>query len=210
VVTAQIYSAIYGGYDLVRDRPGVTLFTEADEPLTELPLNRLRAKWWKVIPHIACPAADVTVWIDGNMDVRIPDLAERCVAELGDDDMLFIRHPWRDDIYEEAVESLKMSKYRGMPLLEQVRSYRRSGHPKHWGLVHGGLLVRRNTPAVVDFDRTWWHEIVRWSVQDQLSLPPLLRRSDLRWHWWPVSPLDDVPGDAGWVSRHAGAHARPD
>jgi hypothetical protein len=59
-----------------------------------------------------------------------------------------------------------------------------------------------------ELNAAWWHEITRWSVQDQLSLPPLLRTMPLRYRWFDVSPLDCLPGDAGWV--HWGQHAVPD
>jgi hypothetical protein len=75
-----------------------------------------------------------------------------------------------------------------------VTHYWNEGHPAHWGLVHSGLLVRRNTARMRAFDQAWWDEITKWSIQDQLSLPYLLRTMDLRWHYWPTDPIT-----AGWV-----------
>jgi hypothetical protein len=37
--------------------------------------------------------------------------------------------------------------------------------------------------------------MLRWSAQDQLSLPPLLRTMDVKWHWWPEHPIFDL----GWL-----------
>ena len=192
------YSAVYGGFDAPREQSiPVRLFTEATHPLPQFSDPRLAAKWWKVRPDLACPDADVTIWLDGSMDVLRPDLADLCLDALGNADAIFIRHPWRDDIYEEAEISAGMSKYAGQPVLEQVDWYRRFGHPEHWGLMHAGMLVRRNTPRMRDLNLRWWSEIVAWSTQDQLSLPPLLRTADLDYRWFDVSPLD--PKDAAWV-----------
>jgi TOD1/MUCI70, glycosyltransferase-like domain len=203
-----IYSAVYGGFDTIRPQPvPIRRFTDISHPLA-YPDPRMKAKWWKVRPDLACPDADVTIWIDGSMDVLIPDLAERCLDALGDLDALFVRHQERDDIYEEAAFSRRGAKYAGQPMREQVERYRADGHPEHWGLIHAAFLVRRNSRAMRSFDQAWWREITHWSIQDQLSLPPLLRTLPLRWRFWDVSPLDVLPGDARWV--HWGTHAKPD
>ena len=201
-----VYSAVYGGFDAPREQAiPVRRFSEATHPLPQFSDPRLQAKWWKIRPDLACPDADVTIWLDGSMDVLRPDLVDLCLDALGDADAIFIRHPWRDDIYEEAEISSLMTKYAGQPLREQVASYRRAGHPEHWGLMHAGMLVRRNTAAMRAVNEAWWSEIVRWSAQDQISLPPLLRTSDLDYRWFDVSPLDIEPTDAAWV-HWTGAH----
>jgi hypothetical protein len=146
------------------------------------------------------------------MEVLRPDLTQLCLAALGRDDAIFVRHPQRDDIYDEAALSIHMGKYAGMPLLEQVNAYRRAGHPEHWGLMHAGMLVRRNNARMRAVNEAWWDEIVRWSVQDQLSLPPLLRTMPLEYRWFDVAPLDMTPHGLapgmGWVRW--GTHVEPD
>ena len=203
----MIYSANYGGWDPPRSQPvPVQTYTDETQPiprddprmavayLSDLSYPRLAAKWWKVRPDLACPDAGITVWIDGSMTLLVPDLLSRAVEELGSDDALFMRHPWRDCIYDEREASHPNEKYDGQPTDEQVMAYRNAGHPAHWGLAHSGLIVRRNNRRVRAFDERWWQEIALWSIQDQLSLPFLLRTTPLRWHWWPTDPIT-----AGWV-----------
>ena len=61
-------------------------------------------------------------------------------------------------------------------------------------------MVRRHTPAVIEFSHRWWDEVARWSVQDQLSLPYVLRTSDIRWHAWPGECAGRAePFGAGWL-----------
>lgn len=187
-----VYSANYGAFDLIRpqlvpvrmfvDKPtGFRMPGEPEDP-------RAAAKLWKVRPDIACPDADVTIWIDGSMEVLRADFVERCLYVLGHADALFVPHPFRDDIYEEAELSTHLGKYAGQPLLDQVASYRKVGHPEHWGLAEAGLLVRRHNARVKALGEAWWAEIERWSLQDQLSLPPLLRTMELEYRWWGRSP----------------------
>jgi hypothetical protein len=213
----MIYSANYGSWDPPRAQPvSVRLFTERSHPLAskarylpdgppsrhhpQMPQtqNRLDAKWWKLRPDLACPDAEVTVWMDASVTILRPDFEELAVAELGDDDALFMRHPWRDCIYDEYEASMVpglAGKYGGQFAPEQMAAYREAGHPEHWGLIQSTVIVRRDNPRVRAFDEAWWAEIVQWSIQDQLSLPAVLRTADLRWHYWPVNPIA-----AGWLA----------
>ena len=211
----MIYSANYGGWDPPRAQPvAVRMFTDETHPLTlaapyvpergdrahptdPQTQNRLNAKWWKLRPDLACPEAEVTVWIDASVTILRPDIEALALEELGDDDALFMRHPWRDDIYAEQEASHPNMKYDGQPTAGQVAHYRADGHPEHWGLIQTTMLVRRNNARVRALDEAWWDEIVRWSIQDQLSLPYLLRmftKRRLRWHYWPENPIA-----AGWL-----------
>lgn len=207
-----IYSANYGGWEPNRSQPvPVRMFTDADPvpdivtdwPQTGWARPRMMAKWWKAFPERACPEAEVTVWLDGSVTILEPDFAARCLAELGDDDMLLMRHPWRDCIYDEADASVPNEKYDGQFTREQVAHHREQGHPAHWGLVQTTVLVRRDNDRVRALDAAWWAEMLRWSVQDQLSLPPLLRTTDVRWHFWPEHPIFDVPW-LRWGTYNAG------
>lgn len=205
----MIYSANYGAWDPPRTQPvPVRLFTETTHPLActsryrrpPQTQNRLDAKWWKVRPDLACPDADVTIWMDASVTLLRADAESVCLAELGDDDALFMSHPWRDCVYDEYHASSGTpgldQKYGHQFTAEQMAHYREEGHPEHWGLVQTTFIVRRNNARVRALDDAWWHEIEHWSIQDQLSLPFVLRKLGrrLRWHYWPVNPIA-----AGWL-----------
>ena len=193
-----LYSTNYYGYEqpkpqavhpIVLDERTHPLEPVVSWPVAEHNRGRVAGVYWKTHPDEAFPDAEITVWIGSNFDIYAPDLVERCVDELGDDDLVVMRHPWRDDIFEEQAESHPNPKYDGQPTLEQVNTYVLAGHPVQWGLAHGGFLVRRNNERANAFSHRWWAEIARWSIQDQLSLPHVLRTSDLKWHWWPTGPV---------------------
>jgi len=170
------------------------------EPADDAFRGRVSAAWWGFHPELALPGIDVTVAIGGNFEIKIPDLAERCLAELGDDDMLLLQHPWRDDIVDEAEASRTVWKWETQDMAGQVQSYLEAGHPRNWGLFHGGMVVRRDSPAMRAFNAAWWEEYRHWSSQNQLSLPFLLRTSKLRWHVWPdTGRFRAQPFDEGWV-----------
>ena len=210
-MTTILYSAIYGGYDRPKSQPLVdvrkVLLTdrpmEVDgwevrvEPLVNLPIPMMAAKWWKCRPDLAVPEADVAIWIDGSMTVTQPDFVAEMEAAVEGVDAAFLRHPWRDCIYEELDASMSEPKYAGQPMAAQVEHYRKEGHPAHAGLVATGCMVRRNTPGSQEFGNAWWAENVRWSFQDQLSLPFVWRLPGFDWcytpdrpwqHWWTIDP----------------------
>jgi len=206
-VTA-LYSANYGAWDPPRQQPvPVQMFTESDHPLATTARylkpgyqhvghshpgqnstqNRLDAKWWKCRPDLACPDEEITVWLDSSVTILTHDFADICKAALGRADALLMRHPWRDCIYSEATASRVAGlepKYGGQPISEQVEHYRAQGHPEHWGLVQTTVMVRRDNRRTRALNEAWWNEITHWSIQDQLSLPPLLRTMDVRWKFW--------------------------
>ncbi len=198
-----VYSAAYGGYDAPRPQPvPVRMFTDRTHPLPGLADPRMAAKWWKLRPDLAVPEDEVTVWVDAAQDIRSASFADEMEALLGDDEMVLFRHETRDDIHLEVIASRRGLKYDPFPLEEQALEYRIAGHPDHWGMAHACLIVRRNTPAVRAFDEAWWAECERWSPQDQVSLPHILRQSGVRWRW-AESPV------SRWLAqqRHSGADA---
>ena len=184
-----VYTAVYGGYDKMRTQPvNRSWIDEEINPLPWIADPRYKAKWWKVRPDRLFAEGSVTIWVDGSMDILRADVPELLARQLGSDDLMLFRHPWRDCIYDEEFASRAGAKYDGMPMFAQVQHYRELGHPEHWGLPHCGVIVRRNTPDLIAVMRDWWDEITEWSVQDQLSLPFVLRRSNVKWHWAP----DDI------------------
>lgn len=151
---------------------------------------RFQAKFPKVLPHIVfedlskergvgrTEPYDITIWIDGSIQILRPDCVEQLIDHLGESGMAAVVHPERDCIFDEATAALEratLHKYAGMPLGEQVEYYRLQGYPEHHGLLAGGVIVRdMRNERVRRINEAWWAEIVRWSNQDQLSLPYVL------------------------------------
>ena len=167
--------------------------------------GRLAGVWWKTHPNLVTDDP-VTIWVGGNVEVLVPDFEQRCLDELGDDDVLLMRHPWRDDIWEEERESHPNTKYDGQATGVQVYLYLNifldaAPDKPYPGLAHGGFIVQRNTPRVQAlFGDRWWGEVTRWSVQDQLSLPYVIATSGLAWHFWPSEgQWRSRPFERGWI-----------
>lgn len=191
---------MFGGSDLIRPQAAqdveVDWICVTDDPELEVPppyrrvvekrpgsdtwaATNLAANRFKLMPGTVtdCQRA---LWIDGNIEVTSPSFAREAMASVHDGIALF-RHPRRSCIYEEAEASLgaesQGGKYGGMPIRQQVDHYRSSGHPEQGGLWACGVIAwDLADPRAADLGRQWMEEIERWTVQDQLSLPVVLRR----------------------------------
>ena len=144
----------------------------------------LRHKWFKTHPLDAMSGYDVSIWIDGSMQVTRDDFVDLCLTALGDDDWAMMTHPSRDCIYPEADYSATLTwRYDAASINAQSAHYR-AFHPAGTGLIATGFNVRRHTDIVEHLGRQWWYDITRWSHQDQISLPVLLHLigNDLRWN----------------------------
>jgi len=146
---------------------------------------RLRAKRFKILSHDVFPEGrwkpsfwsrtrrlDLSIWIDGSLEIESPTFVSDMRARLGDGAWAMFVHPDRDCIYEEAALSATLPKYQGLPILEQVEAYRATV-PPHSGLYACGVIVRREPVSALlqAAARCWWEENVNWTYQDQLSLP---------------------------------------
>ena len=157
---------------------------------------RMRAKFFKILHHrvfadgrlllepsrlrrwLPLPRYRATIWMDGSILVKSPDFAGLFLRHLGPSGWTMLRHPDRDCIYEEVTASEGMEKYEGLPLHEQVATYRQEGHPAHGGLYACGLIGRAFPNKLAELENAWWRENEIWTYQDQLSLPAVLRRAD--------------------------------
>lgn len=153
----------------------------------------LAHKFWKTHPDLALPYMEVSLWVDGSMEILTDDYAARCLAALGDDDWACVPHPARRCIYPEAEYSATLTWRYDAPSIQAQAQFYSSFHPRDWGLIATGANVRRHTWDVTELCRQWWDENLNWSHQDQLSLPVLLRLAEgrvrynynLPWfQWW--------------------------
>jgi hypothetical protein len=185
-----VYTAIYGGYDELKphpEHPGVDRWVcYTDDPsLVDTPgwdvivapsrfkHPRMDAKWWKCHP----PADGYTIWIDGSMLIHDPAFFSTVLELLqSGEDMVMFRHPVRTSIIDEARVSEQMTKYAGLPVVQQAHHY-----CNEWGwhdrqLWASTSIGRRHTSTMLQFGAAWFSECEGWTYQDQISLPPLLAR----------------------------------
>ena len=129
----------------------------------------------------ARPRYGATLWIDGSVQVESPSFVREFLSGIGPSGWVMFAHPDRDCIFEEARASRTLEKYDGQPLEEQVRAYAALGMQPHSGLYACTVIGRREplSDALKALNEAWWEENRRWTYQDQLSLPMLLKQKGL-------------------------------
>jgi len=188
-MTISLITAIFGGYDILKELPDGHGFPKAicvtDNPdlkangweIIVTPSNRpsrLAAKVPKMLPFDYVDS-DFAVWLDASFEVVDTALANFCRDSLGNNDFVVWGHPEnRDCLYQEATYCQDWPKYCEYPIREQTSFYRSEGMPEHFGLFAAGTIVWRNNKNARDFGKAWLTENERWSIQDQISLPYLL------------------------------------
>lgn len=192
-MTVAVITSIYGGYDwlkapteqsvpcefvCVSDQPlDAAGWTTVVEPRPNLNA-RTAAKVAKCVPSFYANT-DVLIWVDGSATVGHTDFVAMCLDALGDGQIAQWIHPERDCIYEETEVSKAYGKYGGQPLDAQADHYRKQNYPEHGGLWATGCIVSRNTSRIAEFGTSWLTEQARWTFQDQISQPPLLRAMNM-------------------------------
>ena len=200
-----IFSAIFGGQDEpkpILEIPGVDWHMWSDTPgaatrgwhehlfPSQFAHPRMSAKWIRMNPELLLPEYEVTVWIDASITVVDPAFAELFGPGFAADGFSLFRHPERDNIYDECTASTPMPKYAGQPMRDQCEHYRAAGLPADHGLWATGVMIRNNRSdrlRLMNLD--WMNENIRWSYQDQLSLPYVLWRHRIvpiaiPWNLW--------------------------
>ena len=140
---------------------------------------RRTARHYKCLPHRYLPDADVWIWMDGNVRLTIPP--EEAVRQWLQSDLAAFKHPDRNCLYVEASFCAKHKKDGVDVLRAQATRYRKAGMPARWGLAETGLIIRRNTPAIHEFNEAWWKEIEHGSFRDQVSFPFVCWKRGMRW-----------------------------
>lgn len=160
---------------------------------------RRTARYYKTNPQLCFPDADVSIWVDANVRLRIPP--EKAVAAWLTGDLATFKHPDLDCVYQEARACVKMHKDDRAILEGQAAVYRALGMPAHWGLAETRVVIRRHTPAAAALDAAWWTEIAQYSQRDQIALPFTCWRLGRRWDVIPGRVLGDTH-PAVWHTGH--------
>ena len=127
---------------------------------------------------------DSSVYVDGNFTITC-DLNEYVEDWLGDNDIAVQQHPWRNCLYTEAMENIKLKLDKKRVIKKQIKKYKKEGYPKNNGLTENSILIRRHTNEIKELNRMWWNEVKNNSTRDQISLIYILYKLDVKYSIFP-------------------------
>lgn len=138
--------------------------------------NRIKAKYFRTLSHTIkeLQPYDIVIWIDGSIDIINPKFVAFMTQDVIKSWLVCFKHSVRDCIYEEARVSKEGHKYAGEPIDEQIAQYASENYPTCNGLIETGCFAKVINPETNKIMEQWWLENIKYSYQDQISLPYVL------------------------------------
>ena len=192
-----VYTVIMGDYDYLKDPEYIMencdyiCFTNNPNLKSDIWQIRYDAdtqldntKWQrrhKVMVHEYLPEYDWSIYVDGNVRI-IGDLRKYIEEESKGAPMLCLKHPDRDNAYDEAEECIKLRKDNPEIIRKQMEDYRKEGYEADNGLAVTNVLVRKHMePQIINLMELWWKEIETKSRRDQLSFNYVCWKADFKY-----------------------------
>jgi len=208
----DVLTAITNNFDNLRPPPEETsrmrFLCYTDQPLFDTgwqlqPIERgdcpsRTSRIPKILSHLhVAPGCKVSAWMDGCFRPKIG--ADRWIIDmLNGCDIAVFRHP-RGNAFAEAeycnrdASTLGFSSDVVGDIHQQVSRYRDFGYPGT-PFVCGGVILRRENPAVRAFNELWWSEFIKGGRRDQFSLSYALWKSHIRVNVIESDILTENPG----------------
>lgn len=129
-----------------------------------------KARMLKTQPHKFLKEYDVSLWIDGNIEV-VGDILKFIKKYDLVKTSLFTRiHPTRNCAYAEAKACIDLKKDQKSLIEAQMKRYQLERYPKKIGLAETNIMLRRhNELKCQKICDIWASEIENGSFRDQLS-----------------------------------------
>lgn len=120
----------------------------------------------KILPHIYLPDAKETLWVDAAFHIKcdLNNIWQQFKAPF-----TAPKHPIRDCVYQEIRSCIANKRADESELNIQMDKYKSEGVPAFNGIITSGVLMRQNTPEVIQLCNRWWKEIQDNSPRDQIA-----------------------------------------
>jgi hypothetical protein len=148
---------------------------------------RMQAKIPKMLGYELAPGYDFYIWIDSSFILSDRGAVEWFVKSCENFDMVVFKHPYRNSISEELEyilnrinlsDSYLAERYQNEPIEDQVKLYLTDDNFTDNSLYACGAFVYKKEifeqPAR-NILPLWYYHNARYSIQDQLSLPYLVK-----------------------------------
>lgn len=135
----------------------------------------------KILGYQYLPEYELLVWIDGAVKIEKPvsQFLKEC-CELESYDMIVFRHKYRDCIYDEINECVRVNK-ETIDNAARIEKYLRdNNYPSHNGLSENTVLIRKNIESVNKLMDDWFYMVSTFSSRDQLSFNFCLWKNPIR------------------------------
>lgn len=139
----------------------------------------------------------IFVWVDSNIYIKETILKLLYDFEISNDDVHFIKHPYRNSIYEEYLYLINIKFKNNLKiqniLKKQIEFYTSTKFDiKNNLLIEANFFIKRDhNKSLKTLMENWWNEIIKFPARDQLSLVYCLKNSDLNFKLLDIGKRED-------------------
>ena len=182
-----VYSCVTGKYEKLinhkslEDNIKYIFFTESYDVVPDgwvmQPINGLdnysdkdKNRYIKFHPSEFLPTYDISVYIDGN--IEITDNVSLLIKEISnmDEDLFLYRHYERECIYDEGNKCIEDSLDWFWRIRKQMKKYIKESYPRDRGLFENNIIVSKNNENSRELLHLCWKEYSKEAKRDQLAL----------------------------------------
>ena len=121
---------------------------------------------------------DLSFYIDAKFTVT-RNLDEFVKENLKYDLCLFSNNK-RDCVYLEADFCIEKGIGNKKDIINQIEFYKKEEFPKGFGKYATGILIRKNTPELLNFMKLWYEQVDKYSNRDQISFPYIMWKNPIK------------------------------
>lgn len=198
-----IYTCVVGNYDTIKEPMYVNercvdyyAITDQDLPLDskwkKIELRKIdsipqnldagtKNRWIKLHPHEIFKEYDYSIYIDGSFQI-VCDLMP-IIGQMTKEQWFAVHDMNKgiDDIYDYAKTVIAAKKAPADIIKKQVYFYKKEGFPRHYGIYHNAILVRKhNELKCIKVMEEWWEQLCKFSKRDQMSLNYVLWKNKIK------------------------------
>ncbi len=142
--------------------------------------NAMNNRWHKLFPNCLFPEYDVSIYIDGNIDILDGFLFEEVRAKAGNKILIPI-HYNNNCIYKE-IRSVRLAKKTSKRNLKDIYKFlKKNRFPKNYGLTENNIIYRKHhDTSVIKVMQEWWIILSTIVPRDQLSLSYVLWKNKIK------------------------------
>jgi hypothetical protein len=195
-----IYTAIFGGYDkfiepeCLPDNCDFYIITDTvinhgsvwklipvdlKNFNLEAKSNAIKNRFFKMFPDKLFPEYKYSIYVDGNIKI-VTDLTE-FITNFNKYGIKMHNHYRRNCVYKEIDRCLMVGKDTCSNLIAHREHLVNEGMPREYGMLEAAIIVRdHHNPYCIELMNEWWSEFSKYSKRDQISLPYILWKNNIK------------------------------
>lgn len=195
-----IYTSIFGKYDEINELDCVPdncdFYIITDQNINEescwkkIPINLkdygldgksniIKNRFFKMFPEKVFSDYKFSIYVDGNIKIKT-DLTE-FIHNMNQYGIKMHKHYRRNCVYKEIEKCLEVGRDTSEGLRRHMEHLMNEGMPEEYGLLEAPVIVREHhNPICLKLMNEWWQEFLEYSKRDQISLPYVLWKNNIK------------------------------